>query len=52
LSDGTISRSTRSEKSVAWISEKVSGVRILRCLPRRVVARTIGDEFHSLNTTG
>jgi hypothetical protein len=48
LSEGTISRSTRSEKSVAWMSEKVSGVSSLLRLPRRVVARTIGEEFHSL----
>ena len=47
-----ISRSTRSAKSVAWMSEKVRGVSILRRLPRRVVCRTIGDEFHSLKTTG
>jgi hypothetical protein len=47
-----ISRSMRSEKSVAWISEKVIGVRILRFLPRDVVSLTITEEFHSLNTTG
>ena len=47
-----ISRSTRSEKSVAWMSENVSGVSSWRFLPRDVVTRTIGEEFHSLKTTG
>ena len=52
LSDGMISRSMRSEKSVAWMSENVSGVSAFLRLPREVVARTIGEEFHSLNSTG
>ena len=47
-----MSRSTRSEKSVAWMSEKLRGVRILRRLPRAVVALTMVEEFHSLKTTG
>ena len=47
-----ISRSTRSEKSVAWMRENVSGVSSLRRFPREVVARTMADEFHSVKTTG
>jgi hypothetical protein len=52
LSDGTMSRSTRSEKSVEWMRENVSGVRSLFFLPREVVDLTMGDEFHSLKRTG
>ena len=47
-----ISRSTRSEKSVAWMSENVKGLSNRRRFPREVVALTIGEEFHSLNNTG
>ena len=36
---------------MAWISENVSGVSSLRFFPRDVVVRTMGLEFHSLNTT-
>jgi hypothetical protein len=43
-----MSRSTRSEKSVAWMSENVVGVSSFCFLPNEVVRRTIGDEFHSL----
>ncbi len=41
----------RSAKSVAWIRLKVVGVNISFFLPRRVVSRTSGEEFHSLNAT-
>src|SRR2546425_1101877 len=50
-SGGRICRSVRSAKSVAWIRLKVVGVNMSFFLPRRVVSRTSGDEFHSLNTT-
>ena len=36
---------------MAWISEKVVGVNICFFLPRRVVFRTRGEEFHSENAT-
>ena len=48
---GTIYRSRRSAKSVAWIRLKVVGVNICFFLPRRVVSRTKGEEFHSLKAT-
>src|SRR6185369_9110548 len=41
----------RSAKSVAWIRLKVVGVNISFFLPRRVVCRTSGEEFHSLKAT-
>ena len=41
----------RSAKSVAWIRLKVVGVNISFFLPRRVVRRTSGEEFHSLKAT-
>src|SRR5579871_979684 len=41
----------RSAKSVAWIRLNVVGVNISFFLPRRVVCRTSGEEFHSLKAT-
>src|SRR6185369_16521247 len=43
--------SRRSAKSVAWIKLKEVGVNISFFLPRRVVSRTSGEEFHSLKVT-
>ena len=36
---------------MAWIRLKVVGVNISFFLPRRVVCRTSGEEFHSLKAT-
>src|ERR1039457_463193 len=41
----------RSAKSVQWIRLNVVGGKISVLLPRRVVSRTSGEEFHSLNAT-
>src|SRR5215831_12918959 len=41
----------RSAKSVACSKLKVVGVSIFFFLPRRIVSRTRGEEFHSLNAT-
>src|ERR1035438_8530098 len=41
----------RSAKSVQWMRLKVVGVNISFFLPRRVVSRTSGEEFHSLKAT-
>ena len=36
---------------MAWIKLNVTGVNMFFFLPRRVVSRTNGEEFHSLNAT-
>ena len=36
---------------MAWIRLNVTGVNMFFFLPRLVVSRTKGDEFHSLNAT-
>src|SRR5712692_9343719 len=48
---GRICRSVRSAKSVACSRLKVVGVNMSFFLPRLVVSRTRGEEFHWLNTT-
>ncbi len=48
---GMICELIRLAKSAEWIRLNVMGVRLRVFLPRLVVLLTIGDEFHSLNTT-